>query len=121
MDWETLYCPHRHCRGYGNPFSQGYLVKNGTSHGQPRAWCTACEASVVSSYGTAYYPTPEPTRGVGSPRIWRPVTPAMAAGLTDHIWTTEELLAYRVTVEFLDQLRTIEHLFPAWKVVHHSN
>ena len=55
MDWETLYCPHRHCRGYGKPFSQGYLVKNGTSRGQPRAWCTACEASVVLSYGTAYY------------------------------------------------------------------
>ena len=55
MDWETLYCPHRHCRGYGKPFSQGYLVKNSTSRGQPRAWCTACEASVVLSYGTAYY------------------------------------------------------------------
>src|SRR5262245_64329607 len=55
MDWETLSCPHRHCRGYGKPFSQGYLVKNGTSRGQPRAWCTACEASVVLSYGTAYY------------------------------------------------------------------
>jgi hypothetical protein len=55
MDWETLYCPHRHCRGYGKPFSQGYLVKNGTSRGQPRAQCTACEASVVLSYGTAYY------------------------------------------------------------------
>ena len=55
MDWKTLYCPHRHCRGYGKPFSQGYLVKNGTSRGQPRAWCTACEASVVLSYGTAYY------------------------------------------------------------------
>ncbi|HEX9200307.1 MAG TPA: helix-turn-helix domain-containing protein, partial [Acidobacteriaceae bacterium] len=66
-------------------------------------------------------PTPEPTRGAGSPRTWRPVTPAMAAGLTDHIWTTGELLAYRVPVEFLDQLRTIEHLFPAWNGVHHSH
>jgi hypothetical protein len=34
MAWETLYCPHRHCRGYGKPFSQGYLVKNGTSRGR---------------------------------------------------------------------------------------
>jgi hypothetical protein len=67
------------------------------------------------------FPTPEPTRGAGSPRIWRPLTPAMAAGLTDHVWTTEELLAYRVPVEFLDQLRTIEHLFPEWNGVHHSN
>jgi hypothetical protein len=32
MDGETLDCPHRHCRGYGKPFSQGYLVKNGTSY-----------------------------------------------------------------------------------------
>ncbi len=69
----------------------------------------------------ARLPTPEPTRGAGSPRTWRPVTPAMAAGLTDHIWTTGELLAYRVPGEFLDQLRTIEHLFPAWNGVHHSN
>jgi hypothetical protein len=57
-------------------------------------------------------PTPEPTRGAGSARTWRPVTPAMAAGLTDHIWTTGELLAYRVPVEFLDRLRIMEHLFP---------
>src|ERR1700675_810515 len=64
---------------------------------------------------------PEPTRGAGSPRTWRPVTPAMAASLPDHVWTTGELLAYRVPVEFLDQLRTIEHLFPEWNVVHHSN
>ena len=55
MDWETLSCPHHHCRGYGKPFAQGYLVKNGTSRGQQRAWCKACEASVVLSYGTAYY------------------------------------------------------------------
>ena len=55
MDWETLYCHHHHCRGYGKPFAQGYLVKSGTSRGQPRAWCKACEASVVLSYGTAYY------------------------------------------------------------------
>jgi IS1 family transposase len=66
-------------------------------------------------------PTPEPSRGAGSPRTWRPVTPAMAAGLTDHVWTTNELLAYRGPVEFLDQLHTIEHLFPEWNGVHHSN
>ena len=66
-------------------------------------------------------PTPEPTRGAGSPRLWRPVTPAMAAGLTDHVWMTEALLAYRVPGGFLDQLRTIEYLFPGWDGVHHSN
>src|SRR5262249_40842926 len=66
-------------------------------------------------------PTPQPTRGAGSSRKWRSVTPAMAAGITDHVWTTHELLAYRVPVEFLDQLHTIEHLFPQWEIVHHSN
>jgi len=35
---------------------------------------------------------------------WQPVTPAMAAGLTDHIWTMEELLSYRVPPGFRDQL-----------------
>lgn len=58
-------------------------------------------------------PTPEPTRGTGSPRKWRPVTPAMAAGITDHVWSTAELLSYRVPAPFLDSLSELEHLFPA--------
>jgi hypothetical protein len=66
-------------------------------------------------------PTPEPTRGSGSPRKWRPVTPAMAAGLTDHVWTTNELLSYRVSAAHLDQLREIEHLFPSWDKFHHGS
>jgi IS1 family transposase len=44
--------------------------------------------------------TLEPTRGAGSPRRWQLVTPAIAAGLTDHIWTTTELLSYRVPPHF---------------------
>jgi IS1 family transposase len=55
---------------------------------------------------------PQPTRGTGSLRKWLPVTPAMAAGITDHVWTMAELLSYRVPVKFLDQLTEIEHLFP---------
>ncbi len=66
-------------------------------------------------------PTPEPTRGVGSLRKWRPVTPAMAAGLTDHVWTTNELLSYRVSAAFLEQLRESEHLFPSWDESHHGS
>ena len=54
----------------------------------------------------------EPTRGAGSPRRWRPRTPAMAAGITDHVWTTPELLSYRVPAWSLDQLSEIVHLFP---------
>jgi hypothetical protein len=49
-------------------------------------------------------PQPHPTRGSGSPKKWQPVTPAMAAGLTDHVWTMEELLSYRVPPDFRDRL-----------------
>jgi len=39
---------------------------------------------------------PEPTKGSGSAKQWRPVTPAMAAGLTDHVWSLKEVLLFRV-------------------------
>lgn len=55
--------------------------------------------------------TPEQTRGSGSPRQWSPVTPAMASGMTDHVWTTAELLSYRAPAQFLDQLPTLKPLF----------
>ena len=54
MDWESLYCPNQCCRYYGRPFSQGHLVKNGSSHGQKQARCKACETPVSIRYGTAY-------------------------------------------------------------------
>src|SRR5467141_647941 len=41
-------------------------------------------------------PQPEPTHGTGSARQWRPCTPAMAAGLTDRVWTLREVLRFRV-------------------------
>jgi hypothetical protein len=42
-------------------------------------------------------PHPLPTKGHnGSPKTWKPVTPAMAASLTDHVWTMDELLSFRV-------------------------
>ena len=39
---------------------------------------------------------PIPTNGSGSAKVWRPCSPAMAAGLTDHIWSLKEVLLYRV-------------------------
>jgi IS1 family transposase len=39
---------------------------------------------------------PIPTNGRGSAKRWRPCTPAMAAGLTDHVWSLKEVLCYRV-------------------------
>ena len=56
---------------------------------------------------------PESTRGLGSLRRWQPVTPAMVARLTDHVWTTAELLSYRVLPHFLDALPDLERLYPA--------
>src|SRR5437870_9849762 len=41
-------------------------------------------------------PVPEVTNGHGSAKVWRPCTPAMAAGLTDHVWTLKEVLMFRV-------------------------
>ena len=39
---------------------------------------------------------PIPSNGGGSVKLWRPCTPAMAAELTDHVWTLKEVLLYRV-------------------------
>lgn len=63
----------------------------------------------------------ETTRGRGTPRKWREVTPAMAAGMTDHVWTTTEMLSFRVPVEFLDTLNTMNHLFPDPDDFHQGN
>ena len=38
----------------------------------------------------------QPTHGRDSAQVWRPCTPAMAAGLTDHMWSLQEVLGYRV-------------------------
>jgi hypothetical protein len=43
-------------------------------------------------------PSAEPiaANGTGSAKVWRSCTPAMAAGLTDHVWTLKEVLMFRV-------------------------
>jgi hypothetical protein len=60
-------------------------------------------------------PTPIPTRGSGSEKRWQAVTPAIAAGLTDHIWSTSELLTYRVPLDFLQTIAQLNSLFPIWQ------
>jgi hypothetical protein len=52
----------------------------------------------VLPHASLYQPllAPEATHGSGSAKVWRPWTPAMAAGLTDHVWTLREVLLYRV-------------------------
>jgi IS1 family transposase len=39
---------------------------------------------------------PEPANGRGSAKVWQACTPAMAAGLTDHVWSLREVLLFRV-------------------------
>jgi len=41
-------------------------------------------------------PQPVPTNGTGSAKQWRPCTPAMAAGLTDRVWSLRDVLMFRV-------------------------
>lgn len=65
-------------------------------------------------------PVAEPTRGSGSPRRWCPRTPAMAAGLTDHLWTMEELLSYRVSPLYWIEHPELEKLFPLESDIHHG-
>ena len=49
-------------------------------------------------------PEPQLTCGSGSSKKLQPTTPAMKAGITDHVWTMEELLNYRVPPDFRDSL-----------------
>ncbi len=39
---------------------------------------------------------PVATKGHGSAKQWGPCTPAMAAGLTDHVWSLRKVLLFRV-------------------------
>jgi IS1 family transposase len=52
----------------------------------------------VLPHASLRQPLPEPvaTKGHGSAKQWRPCTPAMAAGVTDHVWSLKEVLLYRV-------------------------
>ena len=49
-------------------------------------------------------PVPMPTNGDGSPKHWQHRTPAMAAALTDHLWSMDELLSFRVPPKHLWQV-----------------
>jgi hypothetical protein len=59
---------------------------------------------------------PLPTEGNGSPKKWREVTPRMAAGVTDHVWTLQELLMYRAPPRAPENIASIDegHQTPHW-------
>ena len=53
MNWATRYGPHHSCAYDGLPFGQGWLVKNGSSHGPTQALCQACGRRIAVTYATA--------------------------------------------------------------------
>ena len=65
--------------------------------GQQRAWSHGYDNFVLPHASVRQpVPQPVPTHGTGSATQWRPQTPALAAGLTDHVWSLCEVLLYRV-------------------------
>jgi hypothetical protein len=52
----------------------------------------------VLPHASLRLPLPEfdATGATGSSKRWQPQTPAMAAGLTDHVWSLREVLMFRV-------------------------
>jgi hypothetical protein len=78
--------------------SNGRLVRKTLSHSKKSYFLRrhlALEDAVfnfVRPHQALRIAVPQPTPG----RKWQQRTPAMAAGLTDHIWGLEELLSYRV-------------------------
>jgi hypothetical protein len=50
----------------------------------------------VLPHASLRLPLPEPRHGRKSGKRWRQRTPAMAAGVTDHIWSLREVLMFRV-------------------------
>jgi hypothetical protein len=44
-------------------------------------------------------PHPEQTKGGGSAKQQRPCTPAMAAGLTDHVWTLRTMPSQCLSID----------------------
>jgi hypothetical protein len=47
-------------------------------------------------WGTRPLSEPVAPNGAGSAKVWRPCTPARAAGLTDRVWSLREVLLFRV-------------------------
>jgi transposase-like protein/IS1 family transposase len=50
----------------------------------------------VLPHASLRLPLPLPVHGTGAVKQWQPRTPAMAAGLTDHVWSLREVLLFRV-------------------------
>jgi len=65
---------------------------------KPGDYCPNVAYRASATWEDSYYNLIRPHKSLclpvqnGLPQTWSPRTPAMAAGLTDHIWTNKELL-----------------------------
>ena len=73
-----------------------HLVRKSLTFARSLRWLRAKFAIVVSCYNLI---RPHGTLSRGADRVFRPTTPAMAADVTDHLWTFGELLAYPATCQ----------------------
>lgn len=71
-----------------------HLVRKSLTFAKSVHWLKAKFAICVAFYD---FIRPHETLSRGEDRIFRPKTPAMAADITDHRWTTRELLEYKVS------------------------
>jgi hypothetical protein len=65
---------------------------------RPQWVLSQVDAHVVVPHARWRQPLAEPlaTHGQGAAQVWQPWTPAMAAGLTAHVWSRREVLRCRV-------------------------
>lgn len=70
-----------------------HLVRKAPTVARAMEWLKAKFAICVACYN---FIRPHETLSRGLDRVFRPKTPAMAAGVTDHQWSYRELIAYPV-------------------------
>lgn len=73
-----------------------HLTRKGLTFAKSGRWLKAKFAICVSFYN---FIRPHETLSRGEDRIFRPKTPAMVAGITNHPWTINELLGYKVVCQ----------------------
>ena len=73
-----------------------HLVRKSPTVARSIRWLKAKFAICVSFYNLI---RPHGTLSRGQDRVFRPKTPAMAANITDHLWSISELLEYAVSCQ----------------------
>jgi hypothetical protein len=111
-DWPSNRSWRRVAGRSTRPASSGFTSTSASAGRRWDAACTPCAEAqrayrirgsqtyhnLVRPHASLRPPlgVPEATHGTGSAQRGRPCTPAMAAGLTDHVWTLQEVRLFRV-------------------------